>query len=283
MKQRILAAFLLMAGFARAQAPDCSIQFLFPNGNGTVDLDNRSCAAQFWLVSYDSDSTVTGFTLIFKYSTGVNTPGGFISYGGNTANSSSSFGTAQTGEANYCNLATCVTSAGVTINTPWVQVSSSGGSGFGAIRGTAQGWRAGFAEGAGGSSGGGGSGCPNPCPVVGTGTAGSQTGGVLTIQGDPSGTPVPVTTTSIPSRATFASGQQAVTGSAVALPGHATSSVCVNSLVTSTQEVYAGATGVTTGTGFQLSPGQGACWSIANSNLVFVIAPTTGATVSFTY
>jgi hypothetical protein len=84
-------------------------------------------------------------------------------------------------------------------------------------------------------------------------------------------------------RATFTSGQQAVTASAVNLGSNATTSVCVHAFIGNTINVYAGATGVTTSTGMEIPPGQGFCWTLANTNLVYVIASTTGASVSFTY
>lgn len=80
---------------------------------------------------------------------------------------------------------------------------------------------------------------------------------------------------------TLTTGQQAVTGSAVALPSNSAANVCVKALIANTINVYAGPTGVTTSTGWELPPGQGQCWSLSNSNLVFVIASTTGASVSW--
>lgn len=80
---------------------------------------------------------------------------------------------------------------------------------------------------------------------------------------------------------TFTSGQQAVTGTAAALATNTAKSVCVKALVANTINIYVGATGVTTGTGFELTPGGGACWTVANTNLLFVVASTTGASVAW--
>ena len=259
--KRILFALIAFALRCAAQAPDCSIQFLFNSGNGTVTMDNRSCNAQYWQVDYDSDSTVTGFTLAFQYSTGVNTPAGsFLSYSGNTVNSSSSFGTAQTGGATYCNLATCLSSGGVTVNTPWVRISSTGGSGVGAIRGALQGWRAGFAEGMGTGGGGGGSGCPNPCPV---------------------------TQDTIPwivnqqANGTVLNGEQGVTASAVNLGTNTVKTFCLIADIANTIPVYVGNASVSTSNGVKLNAGGSWCPLVNNTNLVFVIASTTGASVSW--
>jgi hypothetical protein len=74
--------------------------------------------------------------------------------------------------------------------------------------------------------------------------------------------------------------QQAVTASAVALSSNASHSFCVQALPANTTNVYVGPSGVTTSTGLPLQPGQVACWTLTNTNLVFVIASTTGASVA---
>jgi len=81
--------------------------------------------------------------------------------------------------------------------------------------------------------------------------------------------------------AALLSGQQAVTGTAAALATHASKSVCVKALLANTINVYVGTTGVTTSTGFELTPGAGLCMALSNVNLVFVVASTTGASVSW--
>ena len=77
------------------------------------------------------------------------------------------------------------------------------------------------------------------------------------------------------------SGQQSVTGSAVALGTNTSKSICVKAALGNTINVYVGPTGITTSTGFELTPGQGACLPVTNTNLVYVIASTTGASVSW--
>ncbi len=83
--------------------------------------------------------------------------------------------------------------------------------------------------------------------------------------------------------AAFTSAQQAVTASAVNLGTNTAKSVCVHALIANTMNIYAGATGVTISTGMEIPPGQGYCWSVSNTNLVYVIASTTGASVSVTW
>jgi len=74
--------------------------------------------------------------------------------------------------------------------------------------------------------------------------------------------------------------QQAVTASAVALSANASHSFCVTALPSNTINIYVGPAGVTTSTGTPLAPGQAACFGLNNTNLVFVIAGSTGASVA---
>lgn len=78
------------------------------------------------------------------------------------------------------------------------------------------------------------------------------------------------------------SNQQAVTASAVALASNAVHGACVKALPANTIDVYVGQSGVTTSTGYDLAPGDWACYQVSNTNLLFVIASTTGASVSWT-
>jgi hypothetical protein len=151
--------------------------------------------------------------------------------------------------------------------------------------------------------------------MIGAGTAGTANSGVVTIQGIASMTPVidnltewagtalavPTAWGTAPSgnvpgvnanilsqtpplgASTFTSGQQAVTASAANLGTNTAKSVCVHALIGNTINVYAGASGVTTSTGMEIPPGQGFCWNVSNTNLIYVIASTTGAWVSVTW
>jgi hypothetical protein len=77
------------------------------------------------------------------------------------------------------------------------------------------------------------------------------------------------------------SGQQSVTASAVALATNTAKTVCVKALAGNTINVYLGASGVTTATGMELAPGNAYCVPATNTNLFYVIAGTTGASVSW--
>jgi hypothetical protein len=125
--------------------------------------------------------------------------------------------------------------------------------------------------------------------VVGTSAAGSVPVGAPVEVGGTDGTDVRLIKTDGTGNqaifqiglSTFTSGQQAVTGTAAALATNTAKSVCVKALIANTINVYVGATGVTTSTGFELTPGGGACFTVANTNLVFVVASTTGASVAW--
>lgn len=79
----------------------------------------------------------------------------------------------------------------------------------------------------------------------------------------------------------FLSGQQAVTGTAAALASNSSKNVCVKALISNTINVYIGPSGTTTATGDELTPGEGRCYTLSNTNLIFVVASTTGASVSW--
>jgi len=82
--------------------------------------------------------------------------------------------------------------------------------------------------------------------------------------------------------AAILSGQQSVTASAVALATHTLAKgICVNALSTNSISVFVGPSGVTTSTGFELTAKAGYCVAVANSNALFVIASTTGASVTW--
>ena len=139
--------------------------------------------------------------------------------------------------------------------------------------------------------------CPNPCPVTQStspwvdnvnqwdGTAlGAPTAYGTPPSGNVIGVNANVTSNVQPAgTAAFTSAQQAVTASAVNLGTNTAKSVCVHALIANTMNIYAGATGVTISTGMEIPPGQGYCWSVSNTNLVYVIASTTGASVSVTW
>lgn len=114
--------------------------------------------------------------------------------------------------------------------------------------------------------------------LTGSGTVQGQ------IYGYKGSSPAPIAETQdiiIIGNGTVLSGQQAVTGSAVALASNATKSVCVKANLANTINVYVGPSGVSTSTGLELPPGGGACILVTNTNLLYVVASTTGASVSW--
>jgi hypothetical protein len=121
------------------------------------------------------------------------------------------------------------------------------------------------------------------------GTAGSPSTQVLSVQGVGSGTALPVSLATAPTTPTQPSGfgsavgfQQAVTASAVALATNSTHGFCVQALSTNALTIYVGPTGVTTSTGYPLTPGLNVCYQLSNTNLLFVIASGTGSSVAVT-
>jgi hypothetical protein len=77
-------------------------------------------------------------------------------------------------------------------------------------------------------------------------------------------------------------GQQAVTATAAALASNAlTRGLCVEALSTNSISVFVGASGVTTSTGIELPAGASYCPALSNSNELYVVASTTGASVTW--
>jgi hypothetical protein len=78
------------------------------------------------------------------------------------------------------------------------------------------------------------------------------------------------------------SGQQAVTASAVALSNVTlTKGICVEALSTNSISVFIGPSTVSTTTGIELPAKASYCVSVSNANQLFVIASTTGASVTW--
>jgi hypothetical protein len=77
-------------------------------------------------------------------------------------------------------------------------------------------------------------------------------------------------------------GQQAVTATAAALPSNAlTKGLCVEALSTNSISIFVGPSGVTTSTGIELPPKASYCPALSNSNELYVVASTTGASVTW--
>jgi hypothetical protein len=279
----LVGAFVLLASLCCAQVPACQINFgPWTDTNASAPSDNRTTGCAYWVMTYQ----VTGFSavsLTFQSAAGASGPGAFGTFSG-TLNSGS----------NPSTSVACSTPANCTATfngvVGWYKIVFGSHTGSGTIQGTLQGYKAFVPLGGNTSTG---AGCPgtigSPCVVAGGVASGSP----------PTLAPVPVAgfdgtnlqplktdtggnaQTAAIGDAAFISGQQAVTGTAAALASHAARSVCVVALLANTIPVYVGAAGVTTGTGMQLSPGQGVCQPVSNTNLIFVVASTTGASVTW--
>jgi hypothetical protein len=78
------------------------------------------------------------------------------------------------------------------------------------------------------------------------------------------------------------SGQQAVTTTAAPLPANIlAASITVQARTTNTISIFLGGAAVTTTTGLELPPGAAITLQITNSNVVYVVAASTGANVSW--
>lgn len=78
-----------------------------------------------------------------------------------------------------------------------------------------------------------------------------------------------------------ASGQQAVTGTAAVVTGISYGTVCVKALAANSINVYLGGPGVTTSTGMEMAAGNAYCAPAVNALPFYVVASTTGASVSW--
>jgi hypothetical protein len=76
--------------------------------------------------------------------------------------------------------------------------------------------------------------------------------------------------------------QQSVTASPVVLSTNSVHGFCVKAMPLNAITVYVGPSGVTTSTGYPLAAGDSVCFQGSNTNLAYVIATTTGASVAVT-
>jgi len=251
--------------------PDCIIAFSF-TAPGTSPLsphagyDNRQQGCNVWSMTY----SIYGFssTLNISLQSAPNTstgPGSWVTFSGQTLLNSTS------------NPNTSATTAMITQlmgYQPWVQVSlNSVGAGIGLVVGSAFGWKIPSASGTGGGGGGGSTNATIVNPLGSTTSSASVSVVIANDQGT-----VPVQTVG---DGAVLSNQQGVTGSAVALASHNAKTACVKALIGNTINVYVGPSGVTDSTGMELAPGQAVCLPVTNTNLLYVIASTTGASVSW--
>lgn len=77
-------------------------------------------------------------------------------------------------------------------------------------------------------------------------------------------------------------GQQAVTGTAAALPNLGIGVACIKALPANTLTVYIGfVSTVTTSTGYPLAASESYCTQVSNLNTFYVVASTTGSSVAW--
>ena len=77
-------------------------------------------------------------------------------------------------------------------------------------------------------------------------------------------------------------GQQAVTGSPVALSALPTTVLCLKANPSNAITIYwSTLSTVSTTTGFPLAASETSCVPVSNANLIYVVASTTGARISF--
>lgn len=88
-------------------------------------------------------------------------------------------------------------------------------------------------------------------------------------------------TTTPTGAAAVLSNQVAVTASAVALASNPCKQVTVKALVGNTIAVYIGPAGISTATGYELIAGDSITVAVSNTNLLHLIASTTGASISW--
>lgn len=105
--------------------------------------------------------------------------------------------------------------------------------------------------------------------------------GSATDVADEDGARLPVKIGSVAGAGSLVSGQQAVTAAAVALTANAVRKVTIKALMGNVIAVYVGPAGITIGTGYELAPNQSVTLNVNNTNLLFVIASTTGASICF--
>lgn len=119
-------------------------------------------------------------------------------------------------------------------------------------------------------------GATNSWPVQGAGTAGTPAGGVVSIQGVASGTPLSVST---PLGTTFAPAQVTLSTSAVqVLPPLATPAGRFACNFDTAIVEYIGAAGVTSSTGIKVPPG--ACWDASHTTAALDMVAASGTPIA---
>jgi len=294
--KRLALLFLLSLPLAAQsvtqQRPDCWFPIFPPfSGSGsTGPFDNSQAGCTSWVFVY-TNMGFSGVSIVVQ--TSSTTPTGpwttFTAVSGSNPATSTTTGVATFG--------------GSTSYFPYLRVTLTA-TGSGTLIGTLYGWRIPSDAGAGGGS----TGCPGtsgtPCVVVGTKTNNNAAPGTNNVgalvalanaspPSDTEGDQVLLSTDlagnlrtsgsfTAAASTTALSGQQAVTATAANLGNNAlTNGVCVKALIGNAINVYVGGSGVTISTGQELAPDESFCYNFANTSDVYVIASTTGASVSW--
>ena len=273
---------LFLPFLAWCQPPDCTLPINVPVGAtlpfNIGPFDNRTTGCTTWQITYNNDTTKTGAytALSIIVQTAPNANG--------VAGAYSTFAAVTGVNPNTATTEAVSTFGGVTSYFPWVRVQLTSATGAaGTISGRLYGWRI-PAQSSGGTVT-----IPTPVPVDGPTASGSAptTPPVLVAGQDGTNLRTLKTDTSgdaqvqLIGNGAVLSGQQSVTGSAVALATNTARAACVKALVSNSINVFVGPTGITTSTGYLLAPGESVCFPVTNTNLLFVIASTTGASVSW--
>ena len=285
--------------------------------------DNRAVQAVTWTVAYESDGGITGYTIAFQYAQGATAPGSFSTLtpvASSTSFGTAQYGIATynvlsstPGSSIASDFLQVAVSGGGGTGAIRIQIygyktgptgGTGGGGGGGGGSGCPNPCPVEGVDAAGAA--------PTVPPVATAGFDGTDNRRIITDSSGrqvvvggaasgsvPAGNPVPTagfdgtdvrslrTDTAgeliIAAQTQFVATQLAVTASATSLASTNSKSVCVHALIGNTINVYAGPSAVTTATGMEIPPGQGYCWNVSNPALIFVIASTTGASVSYTY
>jgi hypothetical protein len=245
------ASLLAQPSSVTLPQPDCTIGI----GNGLTTLNqvvpslgfnNIGTGCDTWAMSISVSGFSSATVALQSAPNNNGVPGTWVTFAGQSIFSPS---------PNNNNPITSSTEAFVWLfgYNPWVRVQLTALTGSGIVTGSVYGWR-------------------NPSATASGGGGSSSSVTII------SPIPLPVNSTG---NASVVSNQQAVTASAVALASNAAKEVCVHALIGNTINVYLGGAGVSDSTGMELPPGGNVCLHPNNTNLLYVIASTTGASVSW--
>jgi len=181
--KKLLLSFVVFAGAAFAQTPNCQINFgPYTIPTTTPFSDNRVTNCAYWVMTYQ----VTGFTAIslqFESATGASVPGAFGAYSGTVTTGVNPSVSVACGTPSNC---TAVFTGAV----GWYRVNLISATGSGTVKGTLQGYKAGVPLG--GNPPPSGTSCPgtaaSPCIVAGPAASGAAVSGAPVRIGGSDGT-----------------------------------------------------------------------------------------------